>query len=128
MKTFEEQRAEQQLGWMLWMDLWGSLKDECEAPSADLHLKPSSTLTFSRPSRTEARVLFRCSSGDYGLRVTIDPDLLYIRYKMDDDPFTRELLITVRGDSACFETRDHLSRTAEEVVHSMLISLVYFKE
>ncbi len=118
---------------LAWLDLFGHLKDACDALNRGgsfrgLQLRPASVLYMEHPSREQVNVLLRCGSGeDYWLRIAFDYDLLYLRFTVEDDPFTHELLAVCNGNQSGFHTREHIFRTAEEAAYTMLMYLIIFK-
>ena len=91
----------------LWILFWTELRDQCE-----LHESQTCTLRFEHPRWTEVRVFYRSDSSERWLSVSYDEDLLYLRYKASDNPFTYELLVKVEGDDAWFQTRNQHAMSA----------------
>jgi hypothetical protein len=123
MKRAEEFTDDQISAYMLWTDLWASLKTQCEASSSSLPARPSSSLTFQRTSRTEAMVRYRSGAEQYSLRVSYDADRLHLRCSADGQPFFNELFVKVRGMDAHFETGSRVPLNAEQAAASMLLAL-----
>lgn len=123
MKRAEEFNDDQVSAYMLWTDLWASLKAQCEASSISLPARPPSSLTFERVSRTEATVLYRSGSDQYSLRISYDADRLHLRCSADSQPFFNELFVRVHGVDAHFETGSRLPMNAEQAAASMLLAL-----
>jgi hypothetical protein len=116
---------DQEIGWRLWLDLRTWVREQCTKPSPELLLKPGSTLWFD-PScpDAEVRILYRTADSDeYWLRGKIDPDLLYLRYGCDEDPFVRELLIMIDEGRGRIETRAQYPCSVEQAGHGMFVAL-----
>lgn len=108
--------------YMLWMDLWSSLKEQCEASTAAL--SPHCKLRFRRDARTEAIVIYSNPWRREGkLHITYHPYFCAVRYAVDVDPFFGELFVKVHGDESYFETAGQVPMTAEQAAASMLLTL-----
>jgi len=124
MATFEldDRQAD---AYMLWTDLWSSLKEQCEASSSAL--SPRCKLRFRRDARTEAMVIYsNARRHDGKLHITYHPYFCAVRYAVDVDPFFGELFVKVHGDESYFETAEHIPMTASRAHMIPSICPYYF--
>lgn len=112
-----------------WTDLYDYLRTACDRLNTEgscdgLRIGSSDTLRLERPTRERVDVLYLLGSGKPALlKITFDFDLLYLRYTVDGDPFSHDLLAVSEGDTYGFHTRERAFRTADEVGRSMLLYL-----
>jgi len=106
----------------LWIGFWTEIRDQCE-----LHESSTCTLRFEQPRWTEVKVSYRSSSCERWLSVNYDEDLLYLRYRVSDNPFTYELLVIMEGEYAYFETRNQHIMSAKQAAFGLLNHLTLFQ-
>jgi hypothetical protein len=125
----EEKPVTNEFARIAWLDLFDYLRTAChqlngEGSYEGLRIGSSDTLRLERPTREQVDVLYLLSSGKPALlKITFDFDLLYLRYTVDGDPFSHDLLAVSEGDTYGFQTRERAFKTADDVGRSMLLYL-----
>ena len=125
----EEKPVANEFARIAWLDLFDYLRTACHQLNSEgscdgLRIGSSDTLRLERPTREQVNVLYLLGSGKPALlKITFDFDLLYLRYTVDGDPFSHDLLAVSEGDTYGFQTRERAFRTADDVGRSMLLYL-----
>jgi hypothetical protein len=125
----EEKATPNEFARIAWSDLYDYLRTACHQLNAEgscdgLRIGSSDTLRLERPTREQVDVLYLLGSGKPALlKITFDFDLLYLRYTVDGDPFSHDLLAVSEGYTYGFQTRERAFKTADEIGRSMLLYL-----
>jgi hypothetical protein len=90
--------------WWLWTGLQSEIQHLCamllepdvfECPSLP-PLEPGDTLSFIQPRYEQMVFAYGAAERTYMMNVEFDPDMLSIRFAIDNEPYSHELLIVRR--------------------------------
>jgi hypothetical protein len=116
-------------GW-LWIKLHSEIVDQCETllnpdyfESPLPPLPAGAVLSYAQPWYERTMLALRCKSGDYMMNVIFDPDLLSVRYAVDRDPFSHDLLVVRRRGESFLQTYDGTLLGAEEAARRIVLTL-----
>jgi hypothetical protein len=115
--------------WWLWTGLSSEIKWQCEMLIDSEHferslpLPPRAVLSYAQPWHERIMIALRCDSDDYMMNVVFDPDLLAVRYAVDHDPHTHELLVVRRRNQSRLLRCDGTLLTGDEAAKSIVVTL-----
>lgn len=122
--------TEAELVRLLWLDLYGYMKDICDSLNQGgslhwLYLPKDAKLLYSRSAKAAHTILYRVGSAQYALRFQIDFDLRYMTVRIEPCPYTFQFLIKVQGEAAHFCNRDGQRSTAEELATGLMFEFLH---
>lgn len=128
--------TEQELIRLAWLDLSGHMKDICDTLNTGgglgwFHLPPGAKLLYEKPSHTELRIIYRVGASEYAMRLTVDLDLGFVRYRFDPSLCTFQRVIATRGHEAVFSDRGcvpPIERTMEEAAEGLIFEFLMLEE
>jgi hypothetical protein len=115
--------------WWLWTALQSEITAHCEMLIDSEHFEPSlplpprAVLSYAQPWYERIMIALRCDSGDYIMNVIFDPDMLAVRYAVDRDPHTHELLVVRRRKQSLLLRCDGTLLTENEAAKSIVVTL-----
>ena len=118
--------------WWLWTALQCEIPQQCEMlihsdsfESSLPALEPGDTLSYFQPWYEKLVLSYDAAERKYVMNVDYDPDLLSVRFSIDNDPHVFELLIVRRRKRSYFMDSDGFLLTSHQagqhIVRSLLV-------
>jgi hypothetical protein len=127
------QPSADQLLRVAWLELFGYMKDICDALNRGeglygwLYLPDDSRLSCERTSETEHRIVYHVGRTHYVMQLNADLDLGYIELRFDPCPYVFQYRLAVHGQQAYFCNCDQVppaGDTMEEAARSLLFEFL----
>lgn len=117
--------------WWLWTGLQSEIHHLCawlEDPELFVcslpRLEPGDVISLAQPWYERLMLSYRAAERDYLMNVIFDPDLLSVRFAIDNEPRGHELLIVRRRRKSVLIDEDGILLTEEEAAEHIVRSLL----
>lgn len=128
-KTLPQTRKD---AWWLWTGLQAEMHHLCawlEAPT-ELYpcslprLEPGDVISLAQPWYERLMLSYRAAERDYLMNVIFDPDLLSVRFAIDNEPHGHELLIVRRRKQSLLMDEFGFLLTGDQAAEHIMRSLL----
>ena len=117
--------------WWLWTGLQSEIRLQCEMLLDSEHfdsslppLQPGDVLSYAQPWCERLMLSYRDAERDYMMNVVFDPDILSVRFAIDNEPRGHELLIVRRRKQSLLMDEDGFLLTGDEAAAHIVRSLL----